>query len=293
MDLQSLHIFVKVVEAGNFTRASEQLLMTQPNVSLHIKQLEQSFHTKLLDRSPKYVRLTGSGQILYERAQQMLSLYKKMTDEMHDYHNELHGSLTIAASYTIGEYLLPGILTAFHRTYPEIQITVNIDNTERVCHAVKVLKADIGLIEGQTNERDLAISSLTEDRMLLVASSSHHIVKHSEITSDLLQNLSWVGREKGSGTGEYMAQFLSSYGIRQESHTTISSNQGIKEAVGKGLGLSVLSELVVNASLKSGELTKLPFPEAEMKRILSYIVPLNGDQSKVSQTFLAFIKSYF
>lgn len=290
MDFQALRTFVLVVECGNFTKAAEALLTTQPNVSLQVKQLETMLDTKLLDRSPKHVRLTGSGKILYDRARQLLALYNKTLEDIHDYHHKVYGSLTIAASYTIGEYLLPQMLPEFHEAFPDIEISVHIDNTEHVSQNVHLLKADLGLIEGTIEEKDLLIKPFMRDKMLLVASPDHPAAIRPSL--EALQGATWVGREKGSGTREFMMHFLSNYGIRVKHQMIISSNQGIKEAVIRGLGLTVLSELVVKKALESGELVYLPFPDEIRTRVLSYILPTGHDHSKTSNAFLQFLQDW-
>lgn len=107
-----LKTFIAVVEEKNFTKAAEKLMISQPSVSLHIKNLEKEFQTALLNRSPKHFTTTPTGDILYQRAKQMVFLYEQAKAEIYAHHHYVKGELKIAASFTIGEYILPPLLVA-------------------------------------------------------------------------------------------------------------------------------------------------------------------------------------
>lgn len=107
MHYDALKTFVTLAEVKNFTKTAELLLMSQPSVSLHIKNLEKEFQTKLFQRSPKYLKITPSGEILYDRAKQMITIYEQTRQEILDQQHIIKGDLKIAASFTIGEYILP------------------------------------------------------------------------------------------------------------------------------------------------------------------------------------------
>ncbi|TCP27083.1 DNA-binding transcriptional LysR family regulator [Scopulibacillus darangshiensis] len=286
MTLEALKTFITVVEEQNFTRAGEKLLLSQPSVSLHIKNLENTFQTKLVDRSPKFLRITPTGQMLYERAKQMLRLYSKTKEEIYAYHHRITGTLKIGASYTIGEYLLPLLLTDFNKEYPDIQLEVIIDNTEKIVQSVKLLQNDIGLIEGHTNEKDLDISPFMEDEMVIVAPTQHVLASKSKVMIDDLQDQTWVTREKGSGTGEFMAHFIRSFGIRTNNLISFSTNQAVKEAVTNGMGISILSLWVVKKAVEQGELAIIHMEEKLFTRMFSYVLSTSIEHNKATNVFI-------
>ncbi|RDU37347.1 LysR family transcriptional regulator [Neobacillus piezotolerans] len=271
MYYDALKTFVTLAEVGNFTKASESLHISQPSVSLHIKNLEKEFQTELFRRSPKGVQITPTGKILYSRARQLMAIYEQAKDEILEHHNSVRGKLIIGASFTIGEYILPGLLLKVQNDFPELEFQIVIGNTDEIVNDVQVFKVDIGLIEGHTNEKELMVHPLMEDELFLVSPKSHPLAGKDEVSIYDLQNHAWVTREEGSGTREYLNHFIRSNGIKVKSLLTISSNQGVKESIMKGLGLSLLSQSVIDREVKHGELSIIHLKNKKFTRTLSYI----------------------
>ncbi|MGV3487433.1 MAG: LysR family transcriptional regulator [Tuberibacillus sp.] len=288
MDFEALRTFIAVVEEKNFTRAGEKRLLSQPSISLHVKNLENYLGAKLIDRSPKHLRITPAGDLLYRRAKQIIELYEKTAAEIDAMHHRLTGTLKIGTSYTIGEYVVPKILAAFHARYPDIHLEVSVNNTENVARGVRMLQLDVGLVEGSVDPTDLIVSSFMEDEMVLVGSSAR-FSPTPDFNLDRLQNETWITREKGSGTREFMEHFFRAHGITPKSVITISSNRGVKEAVVQGLGLSVLSRWVVQQDVNIGTLTILPMKN-KLTRVFSHVVPSNIEPTMAGQIFLIELK---
>src|SRR4051812_25218560 len=205
--------------------------MSQPSVSLHIKNLEKEFQTQLFLRSPKFLKITPTGEILYDRAKQMITIYEQTKQDILEYDNAIKGELKIGASFTIGEYILPSVLTDLQNEFPELELQVLIGNTEEVIQSVRLFQVDIGLIEGQTNEKELSVHPFMQDELYIVSSNDHKLACKDEVTITDLQNQAWITREVGSGTREYLNHVFRSNGLKVKSLLTISSNQGIKETV--------------------------------------------------------------
>lgn len=257
--------------------------MSQPSVSLHIKNLEKEFQTKLFHRSPKYLKITPSGEILYDRAKQMITIYEQTRQDILERQNTIKGELKIAASFTIGEYILPPLLLELQKEYPELNLQVTIANTEEVIQSTRSHHADIGLIEGQTNEKELAVTPFMQDELFIVSSNRHELVHKDEVTISDLQNQAWIIRETGSGTREYFNHFIRSNGLKVKSLLTISSNQGIKETLINGMGISILSGSVVERDVKQKNLSIIRIKNQEFKRTLSYVVsPIMEEKKNVS-----------
>ncbi len=283
MYYDALKTFVTLAEVKNFTKTAELLLMSQPSVSLHIKNLEKEFQTKLFHRSPKYLKITPSGEILYDRAKQMITIYEQTRQDILERQNTIKGELKIAASFTIGEYILPPLLLELQKEYPELNLQVTIANTEEVIQSTRSHHADIGLIEGQTNEKELAVTPFMQDELFIVSSNRHELVHKDEVTISDLQNQAWIIRETGSGTREYFNHFIRSNGLKVKSLLTISSNQGIKETLINGMGISILSGSVVERDVKQKNLSIIRIKNQEFKRTLSYVVsPIMEEKKNVS-----------
>lgn len=291
MYYDALRTFVTVVEEKSFTKAAEKLLISQPSVSVHIKNLEKEFQTSLFLRSPKLLKITPSGEILYTRAKQMIQIYEHTKRDIYEHHHLVKGTLTIGASFTIGEYVLPSFLAKLQAQYPDINVNVTIGNTKEIAQLVRHFKLDVGLIEGQTDDHELHIEPFMEDELVVVAGTAHPLAAQQHVAISELQNEGWVARETGSGTRAYLDLMMSSNGLKMKSMLTISSNQGVKEAVMQNLGLSVLSKSAIKQDVAQGNLAILNLDTELFKRKFSYIYPTTNGQNKIVELFLHLLTS--
>ncbi|WP_306293563.1 LysR substrate-binding domain-containing protein [Paenibacillus sp. 32352] len=268
MIVDTLRVFVMVVEQSHFSRAAEMLNLSQPGVSLHIRNLENEFGAKLVHRSSKQVKVTEAGEILYQQAKQMLALYDSAKEAIRQLRDEVAGTLKIGASLTIGEYVLPRFLAEFTAQYPQIDISVTIGNTEEIAQAVRSHELDIGLVEGNVEHAEIELQPpFMEDELVLVAPADHPLcVVKKAVDIEMLQDHVWVLREPGSGTRAFSDQFMEKSGIRMRRSYVFSSSQGVKEAVVAGLGVAMLSRLVVRKELETGELCSIPVKQTRLLR---------------------------
>ncbi|MFF2754560.1 LysR family transcriptional regulator [Psychrobacillus sp. NPDC058041] len=272
MYYDALKTFVTLVEVKNFTKAATILHISQPSVSVHVKNLEAEFQTELFIRSPKLLKITPSGEILYERAKQILSMYEQTQKDILEHQHEIRGKLIIGASFTIGEYILPSLIIELHEKHPNLELEIFIGNTDDIVQSVRLFKVDIGLIEGQTNDKELQVKAFMEDELFIVSSSHHPLASKKSLTIDDLQNQTWFMREEGSGTREYLNHVIRSNGLKAESIATINSNQGIKELVTLSeKGLSLLSIHTIYKEVKQQHLAILPLNDLHFKRMFSYV----------------------
>ncbi|MEE3952166.1 LysR family transcriptional regulator [Peribacillus frigoritolerans] len=287
MYYDALKTFVTLVEVKNFTKTAEILLMSQPSVSLHIKKLEEEFQTKLFLRSPKFLKVTLTGEILYDRAKQMITIYEQTRQDIQEHDRSIKGELKIGASFTIGEYILPSLLIDLQEEYPELELQVVIGNTEEIVKAVRLYKVDIGLIEGQTNEKELSVHPFMQDELFIVSSNNHELANKDDVEITDLHDQAWVTREVGSGTREYLNHVIRSNGLKIKSILTISSNQGIKETLIKnGSGLALLSRSVIERDVQNKILSIIQVKDESFNRTLSYVYsPIMKDKKNV-KTFI-------
>ncbi|MCP1489987.1 DNA-binding transcriptional LysR family regulator [Peribacillus frigoritolerans] len=287
MYYDALKTFVTLVEVKNFTKTAEILLMSQPSVSLHIKKLEEEFQTKLFLRSPKFLKVTLTGEILYDRAKQMITIYEQTRQDIQEHDRSIKGELKIGASFTIGEYILPSLLIDLQEEYPELELQVVIGNTEEIVQAVRLYKVDIGLIEGQTNEKELSVHPFMQDELFIVSSNNHELANKDDVEITDLHDQAWVTREVGSGTREYLNHVIRSNGLKIKSILTISSNQGIKETLIKnGSGLALLSRSVIERDVQNKIISIIQVKDESFNRTLSYVYsPIMKDKKNV-KTFI-------
>lgn len=287
-----LKTFITVVDCKNFTKAAKKLNLSQPSVSTHIKNLENYFDVILINRSVKQknIFITESGHILYKRAKEMLNLLEVTYIDVHNSNDTIKGHIKIGASLTMGEFILPKFLSMFLKKYPDIDIEVLIDNTASISAGIKDLTLDIGLIEGSTSSSQLNQNFLLKDKMTLACPYDPNLnLKNLDYT--YLENQKWLIREDGSGTREYLNMFLFLHQIMPRNIVVLGSNYAIKEAVKEGLGITIISNLVVNEAVKNKEISLINL-DNKFERYFSYITPKNITLSKASQIFINELKEY-
>lgn len=283
-----LEVFVTVVEQQNFSRAAEELHMTQPAVSQYIRLLEEDIGSRLLERTNKYVRINKAGEIVYHHAKEIIGLYTKMESLIDELTNKAKGKLTIGASYTFGEYVLPQIISIMQPKYPDIQPIVTIGNTTYIAELVESHQLDIGIVEGRIKNTNLIQKTFTEDELYIVASPKHPLHQQSTISASELNKATWVIREKGSGTREAMDTLLIKLGIQPAKTLEFSSTQPIKEVIAAGLGISLLSKWAIQKELNNGDLVILQVNGTPFSRQFSYITN-SPFQTKALELFITYL----
>ncbi|WP_050615968.1 LysR family transcriptional regulator [Bacillus testis] len=290
---QQLYVFQKVVELKSFSKAAEELFMSQPAVSQYVQSLEQSFGTKLLERTNKVISLTKAGEIVYAKGKEILNLYNNMFTLVDDLTNQANGSVTIGASYTFGEYMLPAIITELKKMYPQIEPIVHIGNSKDVIESVKQNSYDIGIIEGsQISQGDLHIEKFEKDTLYIVAAP--HVQQELEeqgLTPSLLEKQTWIVREKGSGTREAAEALFQQLHIHPHDKMVFGSTQIIKESVESGIGIAFLSQSCFKKELELGTLAKITGEEYRLDRAFSLVIK-ETFQTKAVEVIIGMLKEH-
>ncbi len=285
---QQLFVFITVAEKKNFSRAAEELHMTQPAVSQYIQALERTMGTKLLERSNKYVRLNKAGEIVYHHAKEILGLYSKMHYLIGDLTNNACGPLTIGASYTYGEYILPHVLAKMQLKYPLINPTITIGNTKEIAELVLRNQLDVGIVEGNFQDKHLVINPFAIDSMSIICSPTNRLAQMDNITIADLSKETWIVRETGSGTREAVEKLFTEHKIAPKKCLKFGSTQIIKEAVEAGLGISLISDWAIRKEVSLKTLQIINVKNIEMKREFSTVL-CSPFQTKALKVFLEMI----
>jgi LysR family transcriptional regulator, transcriptional activator of the cysJI operon len=289
---QLLSVFITVADKRNFSRAAEELHMTQPAVSQQIQQLEKYIGTKLLLRTNKSVKLTKAGEIVYLHAKEITGLYKRMAKLVNELNNEPTGLLKIGASYTFGEYVLPHILARMKSLYPNIIPWVQIDNTRDIANAIISHELDVGIVEGEISHHNLYIKTVSTDQMYIVAGGKYPVYFNKEITQRQVEQENWIVREEGSGTRDATEKLFQTIQIHPSRLMEFGSTQLIKEAVEAGLGISFLSELTVKKERILGTIQVLNVKGTPIKRNFSVITESPELHTKSMKVLIELIEDY-
>jgi DNA-binding transcriptional LysR family regulator len=289
---QQLRVFVTVADRQNFSRAAEELHMTQPAVSQYIQTLERTLGTKLLERNNKYVRLNKAGEIVYHHAREILGLYTRMQNLVDDLMNTPSGHLTIGASYTYGEYVLPHVVARMRENYPSITPTITIHNSTVIAEQVANRQLDVGIVEGEYVDEKMCIEPFADDRMFLIVSPHHHLAGKSELSIADLAGETWIVREEGSGTREAAEKMFRQLQITPARRMEFGSTQVIKESVEAGLGISLLSYWAIRKERKLGTLCTLKVAGTPVTRNFSLLTKSNEFHTKALEIFMDLIRNH-
>lgn len=288
MIIEPLMIFKKVAEERSFSKAAEDLFLSQPAVSSHIRNLENEFGTKLIYRSSKHVELTPAGEVLYEQAGRIINQYQETKDKINQIQSVVAGDLRIGASFTIGEYILPQLVSLMATMYPNLNISVTIGNTEEIVQGLRQNRLDIALVEGKISGKDFILEPFMEDEMVLIAPLGHSLSKIKNATVKELKDHVWILRESGSGTREFSDRFIQTLSLQKRHSYVFSSNTGVKAAVISGLGIALVSKLIIQKELRAGELVLIPLEE-KLPRLTRDFVIARSDKTyftKAAEVFL-------
>ena len=248
--------------------------------------MENELGAKLLHRSPKQVRLTEAGAILYRHAKQILAHYEEAGQEIHMLQDQVTGSIYIGASFTIGEYILPGKLAEFANQYPQVVLQVTIGNTEEIIGGVRNNQLDIGFIEGEASDKELTVIPYMKDEMIIVSPPDHPLSENIVVEREMLRDQVWVLREHGSGTRAFSDHFMEESAVPAKRSYVFNSSQAVKEAVSAGLGIALMSRSIVRKELASGELKELRIRQNLLERDFSVIRQKESTSSLALTVFL-------
>ena len=290
-----LHVFLIVATRLSFSKAADELHITQPAITRHIKHLEDHFHQRLFDRKGNSISLTTAGELLLKHAKELFHFHKEMQFNMNALIDRTEGVLSIAASTTIAQYILPEILAKFHKQFPGVKVELFSANTEVIEHQILNEEAQIGFIEGQAKNRELSYHPFMNDEIVLVIAKGHHLYEEVSITLAHLKKLSLVLREKGSGTLEFIINALKKTQIdvndlQVDMH--LGSSESIKSYLKAKESVAFLSINTVSNELKSGDLRILDIEDFSIKRTFNYIAK-QGYKNELAQVFLNFITHHY
>jgi DNA-binding transcriptional LysR family regulator len=258
--LPHLETFAQAAESGSFTATARHLGLTQAAVSQRIQALEQSVGVPLFERQSGHVALTEAGHCLYGYAQRILALHREAMREVSGRQAPLAGELILAASSVPGEHLLPELLAAFRERYPHVQVRATVADSRQVLRQVEQGKAQLGLVGGKSDSQHLEFRCFAHDELAVVVPAGHAWEHRKRVSLRQLGREGLIVREAGSGSRWCLERALADAGASwHDLHVILElgSNEAIKEAVQRGLGLAILSTQVVRHEVEAGKLHTL------------------------------------
>lgn len=292
LDIHQLEIFAKVAELKNFSKAAQEMYLTQPTISQHVSSLENYLGIKLFDRMGKEVALTKAGEILYRYAKQITALRGEAQQALDHFRGKKSGHLTLGASTIPGEYILPSLLGKFKREYPSISVTLRIGDTEEIIDELLTSKIELGIIGAKISHARLHYTSFVEDELIVVVPRGHRWWKKTFIGIQELCDEPFIMREAGSGTRISMEKRLDEIGIppdRLKIIAEVGSTTAVKQAIKAHLGVSLISERAVEEEIRLQQFRKVPLKKVEFKRTFFIIQDKKRSTSPLCKAFTQFL----
>lgn len=260
LDNFRLVVFRAVAEQSSFRKAAEELYLTQPAVSLQIKALEEDLGVQLFDRSGTQAKLTPAGRILLEHARRSSDMLAEAEDRIAALNGDHAGGLTLGASTTIAQYVLPRLLGEFCVEHPRVFPTLISGNTEQIVQAVVEQKIVLGLIEGPPRSRDVKTERFLEDELVLIVPAAHEWAERGSVAVDEITTAPLLMRERGSGTRRILELALERTGVKRRELRVVmelDSSEAIKSAVEAGLGVGFISHWAMAKDMRLGRSFKI------------------------------------
>lgn len=285
-----LKVFQSVAKNLSFTKASQDLFVSQPAITKHIQELETTYQTRLFDRQGSKICLTESGKLLLEHCERILEDYKRLEYEMHLLHNEYTGELKLGASTTVAQYVLPPMLASFISKFPQVSLSLMNGNSREIEIALQEHRIDLGLVEGVFRLPNLKYTTFLEDELVTVIRTGSKLSVGDEITPDELRSLPLVLRERGSGTLDVFERALLQHNIKLSSLQVLmylGSTESIKLFLEHTDCLGVVSIRSISRELYAGQLRVVEIKGMSMLRDFSFAQP-QGQESGLAQVFMQF-----
>jgi DNA-binding transcriptional LysR family regulator len=283
VNLHQLRIFAAVAAEGSITGAGHRLHISQPAVSKQLAELEDTVGLPLLDRLPRGVVLTDAGRALQRHATAIFAAESSAETELAEMRGLSTGTVTMGASTTIGNYLLPPLLGAFDERYPGLTLDVDIQNTEHIQARVLGGELDFGLTEGLVTSDLLDVAVFVRDDIILIASPSSEYGRTRKLRRGALAKSRLILRERGSGTRAKVEESLADQGIDVVPLMSLGGTEAVKNAVAAGLGIAFVSRLAVEQELARTQLVEVKVPGLSIRRDL-HLLTLKGKRLTASAT---------
>ena len=282
---RQLQVFESVARHLSFTRAAEELHLTQPAVSMQVKQLEHVLGLALFEHLGRQVHLTDAGAIMLRYSRRIAAELGDAEQALEDLKGIDGGRLRIAIVTTVN-YFATRLLAGFCRDHPSVHVTLNVTNRESVIRMLEENTTDIVLMGQPPDTLDLVSIPFMDNPLVLIASPDHSLVGRKRVRMGALRDEAFLIREPGSGTRAAMERFFADNGLAPRTRIEMSSNEAIKQSVEAGLGLGMVSAHTVELELVAGRLAVL---DVESFPILKRWFMVCREGKRLSATARAFI----
>ena len=289
MNLKQLEAFYLVVKKKSFTRAAEELNVTQPAVTIQVKSLEKSLNLRLIQHIGKRIQLTEAGELLYQYAEKIFDLVSDANEKMRDFKKLMRGTLQIGTTKNYARYIMPSLLSEFQRRFPRIKVILDEGNSEDMAKSVLEKKNELALISQLNLDRKIKSIYFSTVEFVLVASPEHRFSQRQSISLRELNGEPVILREKGSGSRTAVLRKFQEYGIWPSVIIEASSLDFIVDYVKQNKAVSFMFEPDIKEELEKGILKVIFIEEGNIIFFTDIIYHGERSLSPPSQAFLKMV----
>lgn len=288
LSLRQLQVFEAIARHESFTRAAEELHLTQPTVSAQIKNLTDAVGLPLFEQIGKKIHVTDTGRALYKSCREMFDALARFEMEAADAKGLKHGHLRLAV-ITTAKYFVPRVLGPFCARYPGVDVALKVTNRERVLEHLVENEDDLYIFGQPPASVDVEAIPFLRNPLVVIAAPDHALAAKRRIPLSRLADEAFLVREAGSGTRLAAQRLFNEHGVRMRVKMELGSNEAIKQGVAGGLGIAVLSLHTLATELNSGQLRILDVQALPIERHWYMVYPRGKQLSVVARTFLDYM----
>ena len=289
-----LRVFQSVAKNLSFTRASQEMFVSQPAITKHIHELESYYQTRLFDRQGTKISLTEAGRLLLEHCDHILEAYKQLEYDMNLLRGDYSGDLKLGASTTVEQYVLPALLSEFIQKFPQVHVSLLNGNSRFIESAIQEHRIELGIVEGILRLPHLKYTPFLEDELVAVVHTHSKLAAlPDEIHLDKLAEIPLVLREQGSGTLDVIERSLLEHNIKLAQLNVLmylGSTECIKRFLENSDCMGIVSVRSITKELADGTLRIIDIPEMPMRREFSF-VQCQGQEGGLEQAFMEFARA--
>ena len=286
--LHQLHVFAKVVQTKSITRASEELYLSQPAVSIQLKNFQDQFEIPLTEVVGRQLYVTDFGKEIYIMAERIINEVYAINYKTQAHKGFLTGRLVISIVST-GKYVMPYFLTEFLKNHKGVDLVMDVTNKSKVINSLQNNEVDFALVSVLPNDLKVNKENLMENQLYVIGGSDEQLPKHT-INKDELKEMPLIFREEGSGTRFVMENYFQRHKINVRKKMELTTNEAVKQAVIAGLGNSILPLIGLRNELSSGDLKIIPTNGFPIKSQWQLIWLQSKKLSPVAQAYIDYIK---
>jgi DNA-binding transcriptional LysR family regulator len=289
LNLHQLATFQVVAKHCSYVRAAEELHFSQPAVSAQIRQLEETLGVKLFDQIGRKTHLTQAGEELYRYSQRIFSVIEETWETMEALRSPHYGRLSVGADTTVGTYVIPDLLGKFHKSYPEVEITLEVVNRSALVDALLNNRVDLAVMGRVPDEIPVTIEPFKPNELVLIAAPTHRLAGHENVPFEELAREHFLLREIGSGTRAALETVFQEEGLPLLVSMQVGNNSAIKQGVAAGLGIALISRAAIDMELETHRLVILDVEGFPIMRQWRIVHLKDKHLSATARAFKAFL----